>query len=156
MKRSFCKLLILSNFLVFMTGHALFSSNIDSLKALTEAASPEKKVKLFIQLSEEYYSDSLSLSMEYAREALNIAEQINDRKAESDALCQIGNVYYYLYKPEKALEIFSECLDIKQKINDEKGLSKVLNYIGVVYYDMPNYDSAKKYFTHSYDIAKES
>ncbi len=156
MKRSFCKLLILSNFLVFMTGHALFSSNIDSLKALTEAASPEKKVKLFIQLSEEYSSDSLSLSMEYAREALNIAEQINDRKAESDALCQIGNVYYYLYKPEKALEIFSECLDIKQKINDEKGLSKVLNYIGVVYYDMPNYDSAKKYFTHSYDIAKES
>ncbi len=150
------KHLILSVFFVFLSNHILFSANVDSLKALIGTASSEKKVSLYIQLSEEYSSDSLALSMEYAREALDIAKQTKDRKAESDALCQIGNVHYYLYKPEKALEVFRECLELKQQINDVEGLPQVLNYIGVVYYHMPEYDSAKKYFTRSYNIAEES
>ncbi|MFC3561135.1 tetratricopeptide repeat protein [Pedobacter jamesrossensis] len=60
-------------------------------------------------------------------------------------LCDIGVLYYYIKKPDKAMKNYSLALNIYRKQDELKGQSTVFGHIGQLYEKRQQYDSAFYY-----------
>lgn len=83
--------------------------------------------------------------------ALEISREINDERAESTILTNLGNAYMHLSKPYKALEYLWQSKSIKSPQGNYASLAVLHHNIGDLYVGLENYDSATFYLNRALD-----
>ena len=79
-------------------------------------------------------------------EALAIHKEIGNRKDAGADLAEIGIVYSYLGRYEKALGFFDEAMAIHKEIGARNGVGGDLAEIGIVYSNLGQYEKALELF----------
>ncbi|WP_425638062.1 tetratricopeptide repeat-containing sensor histidine kinase [Algoriphagus yeomjeoni] len=77
------------------------------------------------------YESSLSTHLE----ALGIRETLQDTTGIIESTMNLGNIYYRLHEPEKAVVQYQKSLTLAQLINHERAMSLLYNNIGSFYLD---------------------
>lgn len=87
-----------------------------------------------------YYERSLNI---YKR-ALNISDDVGDRKKKANIMNNIGSVYKAMADHNQALGWYTRALKESYFISDRKGIAICLNNIGTVYHIMGQHEIALK------------
>jgi len=137
---------------------AVFSNNLDSLKAQLEAyQSPCEqpciqdtlKVDLLISTGFELETTSPYTAVMYYQQAQKLAGEIGDKKWESKAWSYIGIVSWMNGKYDKAIECHVEALELREALGDPLLQAYSLNNIGLVHFYMGNFIEAEKVYRAS-------
>jgi tetratricopeptide (TPR) repeat protein len=72
-------------------------------------------------------------AIESQEKALQIAQQIGDRRAEINSLCGLGICYWYLGETNEAIGYYQKALKVAQVINDKLSESWTLSLLGNAY-----------------------
>ena len=122
---------------------------------LKQAKNDKEKVGILLDFSKRINYSYPNLSYKYAKEALQLAEQINYPEGRSEAFRRMGIYYIYYADYPLALEYLSRALKIAESINNKSLISKCLMNLGLIYYDNKDFNPALNYFAKALRIAKE-
>jgi tetratricopeptide (TPR) repeat protein len=146
--------------LVFILSHqAPFcqeKAKIDSLALQLKAAkSDSAKVFINIELSRNYLTSDLSKALEYAENAVELAEKAGNADMLPQSLNNMGNVCFNQGFFELALTHYYRNLEILKSQGNEKGIASALVNIGAISLNMSNFKQAKDKFTEALNTFKE-
>jgi tetratricopeptide (TPR) repeat protein len=127
---------------------------VDSLTRLLEASEGEQKVKLLNELFRATQNQDPVNAAAYARQAANLAEQVNDTRGLAAACNNLGVAYRTQGALDKALEYYLKALDGYRAIENPEGLAATQNNIGTIYSLKKDFSRAVDYFGQSYEIFK--
>ncbi|MEP6738355.1 MAG: tetratricopeptide repeat protein, partial [Chryseolinea sp.] len=142
-------------FAAFLLSSNLFGQKLDSLNAVLDTAKSERKVKTLNELFGANVSSNPIKALGYAREALNLATEINDKKGMGAAYNNLGIIYRNQGALEKALEYYLASLKIYESLDNKVGVASSKNNISTIYSIKQDYAEAMKYLEDSYNIFKE-
>lgn len=94
-------------------------------------------------------------ALQYAKEALSIADSINYDRGIAYALNNLGVVQNRIGNLDKALDYFFRSRRLHQAIDNPDGLAATLNNIGTVYSSKNDYDKSLEYFLDAYRIIEQ-
>ena len=145
------KLFLLFGFFVFFSiGFAAIRSatTIDSLRHIINSNlyADTTRLEAYLNLSWELKSVKPQESLEYANEALRLAEKINDRLKTADALSYLGVIYCQKGNFEMALDYHLEARSIYLEVGNEWGFARSNINMGIIFSDQGYYDKALDYF----------
>lgn len=138
---------------------------IDSLHLLLKTTGENTdKVNILYQLSEASNDDRDVLN--YASQALQLAEKLNYKKGIADASNNVGYAYMNLGDIPKALEFYHRSLKIQEELSVKEtdssavraskiGIANSLNNIAYVYDNQGDITKALEYFHKSLTIREE-
>jgi signal transduction histidine kinase/Tfp pilus assembly protein PilF len=128
----------------------------DSLKAiLLHAPADTTRVNLLIDLARELYrAGSFQPSLQKAKEARLLAEQLDFTKGVGSAWLVSGYAYIRKSEYDSALLEFSHAKQIFETIGYTVGLARTHNFIGQAYELQSDYDEALRNYTISVDLFK--
>ena len=156
--RLFIKLRVLLFILSFPLCSKVFPQNehiMDSLKnAVAITKYDTNKVKLLIEIGElnNNIPDTL---LYYYQKALEIAENIEEKKFMAQCLIAIGANLSNIGSNDKAMEYIEEALKISEEINDKRKITSCYVNIGVINHDQGSYDIAIEYYHKALETAKK-
>lgn len=138
--------------------------NSDSLLRVVEKTNDiEKKIEIYIQISNELVNRNLDSAMLFAEKANNTIGELEADTSVSDVYVNLGNVYRargnhalsldYYFKAKRLLEKLVE--DEPTLIELKLKLSHLYSYIGVNYFYQLKYDQALEYYEESLKILEE-
>ena len=131
-------------------------TKIDSLALQLKAAkSDSAKVFINIELSSFYLTSDLSKALEYAENAVEIAEMSGNVEMLSKSLNNIGNVCFNQGFFALALTHYYRNLEIQKEQGNEKRIASALVNIGAISLSMSNFKQAKDKFTEALNTFKE-
>jgi tetratricopeptide (TPR) repeat protein len=144
-------------YLVFLlsTGSPVLARTTDSLENVLKTAKGEQKVKTLNELFRGYLNADPVKAIGYAREALVLATDIDDRKGMAAAYNNLGVAYRNQGALEKALEYYLISLTIYDKLQNKEGIATTQNNIGTIYSLKKDYGQAMKYFEESHKAFME-
>lgn len=87
-------------------------------------------------------------SLHYSSLALDIYQQIGDKKNESDTLNNVGAVYMFQNEHQKRLEVNIKCKQLRQEAEDLEGVASSEGNIGETYMEMGDYHNATNCFNN--------
>ena len=124
-------------------------SKIDSLKGLLVEIENEDKVDVLIELSLEFFHDSLEKQQKYANQALEIAETLGYLKGKGKAFYSLS--LYFIGKRDyiNAEENIKNSLEILLVHGDSLDISNSYRICGYISIDISNYGDALNYFKKS-------
>ncbi|MFZ6009168.1 MAG: tetratricopeptide repeat-containing sensor histidine kinase [Bacteroidota bacterium] len=130
-------------------------NKIDSLENELKAELPDStRIKLLINLSQEYQYLDYSKSKKNAEEAVEIAEETQVPRHKLRAYQNLGSMYTVSGDYSTALKYDNLALQISLSDKDSATMAFDYNNIANDYHDLGEYDEAYYYFTTSYDIAR--
>lgn len=97
------------------------------------------------------YSEALKINFK----ALEIGEDIADKKGNANTCINIGTNYHRMGNYKEALRYYEIALKAMKEIGDKQGISRASVNIGNVYDRLGNYTEALKYFLTSLKIKEE-
>ncbi len=120
---------------------------IDSLNhLLVKAAADSSRVNINVALSKLYATSDLSKALNFAEDAVELAEKSGNTTLLSNSLLNIGNVYFTQGFSELALAQYIRYLGIQKTERNEKGIATALINIGAISVNMYNFEKAKDNF----------
>jgi signal transduction histidine kinase/tetratricopeptide (TPR) repeat protein len=122
----------------------------DRLKVLHKKSSILRKIGVQYRRKGEY-----EVAIDYANQALEIAQKINADKLIAKTYNNIGVVYYMRGDYQKAIESYQKALKINETNGDKLGQLRLYGNIGVIHYREKNNDLALGYFQKSLKISLE-
>jgi tetratricopeptide (TPR) repeat protein len=129
---------------------------IDSLKNVVATAKDDtNKVKLLIEIGEQYKNKITDTALYYYHEALEIAEKIEAKEFIAMSLIRLGVNIQIKGSYDKAIEYLERALKISEETGDKEKITTCYLNIGIVYHDQGSYDKAIKYYLKSLETAKE-
>lgn len=129
---------------------------VDSLMLQLKAAeSDSSKIYTNIELSRLYLTSDLSKALEYAENAVELAEKSENSEMLSKSLNNIGNVCFNQGFFELALTHYYRNLEIQKSLGNEKGIASALINIGAISLNMSNFEQAKAKFAEALKTFKE-
>lgn len=128
---------------------------VDSLRLILKDARDSEKVNLLNEISRACWSVSLELSLEYAQEALSLAESLKDLKGIADALNRLGNAEYLGVNYQDAHEYYLRSLEIRRTIGDNEGIMGSLNNLYLVNDITGHKETAVNYIQEAYELSIE-
>jgi len=148
MRHIFCLLFFL---LTFFSINGQINNSIDSLNIELKDISieKEKRVDVLNELGYKYWVVDSKKSINYGKEALELAEKLSYSNGIAMAKRVLGVAYWTLGKPKLALENLTEAQKEYKEINDEEGEANCLMNAGMVYADLEDYDKALKIYDKS-------
>ena len=151
MRMAFRALLLLCTFLI--SNHcALSQTEIDSLLIVLKTTKGDEKVNTLNNLSIAYRNRSLPHSMEYAEQAIKLAEKLNYRIGIGDGLRNKGIVFYLQNKYEDAILEYKKAFDLFKKVGNHDKLSAILNNRAIIWVIQGKYDEALEDYQKSVEI----
>ncbi|HAG17149.1 MAG TPA: hypothetical protein DCG69_11625 [Bacteroidales bacterium] len=129
---------------------------VDSLLLISESATPQAKVLLFIEISEILKSSNAALALKYSNEALALAKNLEKEDLILEALKKTGALYLYSGKMDLAKDYYNLAADLCKKQKNYAGLAENIRSVGLVYSRKGDLTKAKEYFIQSYEFAKTS
>lgn len=150
---------------LFLTGTFVFSGvlhaqqkAIDSFLTILEKhpAEDSARVDIIIKLSSFYQSINLGKAGQYATQALQLAEKLQDNRAICAAMSQLGSIYSWQRSSSKALDIYFTQRELATKMKDEHWQQDA--YLGIAYvYELENeWDKALSYTMKALPYAEKS
>lgn len=146
-------LLVFCYFLLFPC--LVSAQKIDSLKTVLDTARAERKVKTFNELFRANLQSDPVEALGYARAALNLATEIDDKKGMAAAYNNLGVVYRNQGALDKALEYYLISLRIYDSLKNKEGIATTKNNISTIYAIKKEYGQAIKYLEESYTLFVE-
>lgn len=129
---------------------------IDSLEKQLPNLKGEARFELLLNLSQEYWIEDLEISLNYAEEALQIAQEADNKIWQANAYNRLGNAYYFKEDYHKSIEYYNKSKEVSKEVNFQEGIAKSSNNIGLIYNILGDYDEAIKNFHASLDIEEKS
>ncbi len=147
------KSLLIAFFSLAASGVFAQDAKVDSLQKLLFAATVDTvKVSLLNEISACLWYADPNESVEYAEQAMLIAQQNNYQYGLLKAYNNIGVINDSRGNYGKALEYYIKSLEISRDLGDTKSTSKALNNIGVLYESLGEYKQALDYHQQSLEI----
>ncbi len=148
MKKTFIFLLLIVNILTAQ-------SQSDSLLNLLETAGNENKAVILNKLAKAQLYISPDKTEEYATQALELADEYNNKEQKILALINIGNAHLFSGDFETVSEdYFEDALKLSRELNFIEGITSSLNSIASVYMNKGQYHEALDAFSESLKILK--
>ena len=129
---------------------------IDSLLNLLDKVSGEAKVKVLNRLAYLYRVNEPDKTIEYANEALQIAESINSLKGKYESLSYLGLGHRYKGNYYEAMVFQQKALDVALKLHSTPDIIDEYNRIGIIYKNLGLYNDALEYFLKAIDILEKT
>ena len=132
---------------------------IDSLKTeLTIVKSDTAKVNILNELSEHagWRINENDTSLEYARQALDLATKANFKNGMAMSLENMGIAYSQSYDYQEALKKYSTALELYKETENKRREGLINKNIGNVYQELGDYDKAIEYLTVSEELRREA
>lgn len=125
-----------------------FNQKVDSLIEVlnTKSISDTLIFNANYQLAWELKSAEPLLAMDYAREALRIAETLQETTKIADALSYIGVIYWQMGSFEQAMNYHLDALSMYSDIDNQIGIARSNINIGIIMSDQSYYERALEYF----------
>jgi|GEM_PF-3799809 len=136
--------LILTSFFILHFAYAQNFQNteIDSLKAILDQVDASQKTGVYNQLSILYRNTNTERALHFAKEALNLAIENEDDKAQIEANINAGVVLRNFGKSDEALNYFFNALEIDSKNIYPHLTADALHKIGVTYLLVKDFENA--------------
>jgi tetratricopeptide (TPR) repeat protein len=131
------------------------AQNIDSLQHVLDTAKDEFKVKTLNELFRAHITADPVKALEYCREALNLATEINDRKGMAASNNNLGVAYRNQGALDQALRYDIAALKIYEELKSKEGIALIKNNISNIYAMKKDYGQAMRYLEESYNILVE-
>jgi tetratricopeptide (TPR) repeat protein len=93
--------------------------------------------------------------LEYYERSLPFKEKVGDEHGMATTFHDLGLMYQYRGKLDKAIEYHERSLAIVEKIGDEQGMSRVFNSLGDVYQAKGEWEQATAYYERSLAIREK-
>ncbi len=111
-------------------------------------ASTKEEVNIYNQLSKTYLYNDPQMAIKYARQALQLALQQNDKKGEAEAYNNLGMGYYFANDYEQLLESYRKSLSSYRDIGDNRSISMLSS----TYFRLKQSDKALKSYKRSLNL----
>ena len=142
-------------FLSFSYAAGQSNPHADSLERELLKKNPDTvRVSLFTSLANSYTFIDYKKSLNYAKEAVLLAEQINHNRLKLRAHRTLATVYSLGGDFSSALTNETTTLQIALALNDSTEIGLSRNNIGNIYHEMGVYDEAYFYLTRAYNVLK--
>jgi len=140
--------IVLIVFGIWATGFT--QPKIDSLEKALETARGDLKVKTLNEFFRAYHDTDPVKAIEYTRQALSLATEIDDKKGMAASYNNLGVAYRNQGALDKSLEYFLISLQIYTKLENKEGIAATKSNIGNIYSFKKDYGQAMKYFEDSH------
>lgn len=127
----------------------------DSLIAALDTAKNEQKVKTLNELFRALLRNDPVRAVAYTREAMNLANEIGDKKGLAASYNNLGIAYRNQGALDKALEYYINSLRIYEGLDNKEGIATTKNNISNIYSIKKDYGQAMKYLEESYNLFLE-
>jgi two-component system NarL family sensor kinase len=121
-------------------------NQIDSLKALLSKNDPTTVLRALNGLCWELRFSNADTARQYGWKALEMAQKMENKDAEAEALNNIGITHEAQGDYDKALEYELKALIIRRNLAEDPKTAKTLNDIGIVYDEKGDYQKALEYY----------
>jgi len=149
MKYRFTVLLLL---LAYLSAPAQ-SHETDSLKkVLQQVPADSNRVNTLIALFNAESGSGAKVRKKYAVEALDLAQKINFRRGEAEALNQLAYCSYNDGNELQSIDMIVKSLNIYQALGDNNRVAGSYNNIGLIYLSQDNTDKALYYLERAFAI----
>lgn len=108
------------------------------------------------QLMKSGLAASLRLAIPKLEGALPLWRDLGDRRGEGDTLQSIGEIYYSLREPRKALEYCEQALVVRRAEGYRYGEATVLNDLAVLYSEFGEKEKALDCYTQALQLLRET
>lgn len=125
---------------------------LDSLLTVLPKIEGKEKAPVLNRIAEIYWSVNPDKTIEYATEALQLSQKLNDERQEGLALINLCQGYLFNDLYDKALQFGLQSLEIRNKIGNDYDLAFTLRTLGWLYYDIGYFDKALHYHTETLKI----
>lgn len=126
---------------------------IESLKKeLLSTTNNMKRVDLMNKIADSYKENDPKITMQYAKEALQLAKKIQYKSAEANAYLNMANAHIItgnyplalnqLFNAQTILEALKESSDVVYNKEIKNGLARVYGSLGVIFSEQSNYAKA--------------
>jgi class 3 adenylate cyclase/tetratricopeptide (TPR) repeat protein len=149
----YCLWLVTSLFCAYTFGQ---DQSSDSLKGIIRNSGENRdKVDLLLKLGKNYLNDDPNQSIQYAKEARDLAEKIDFKEGIALSLKDIGLGYYFQGKYLETLDYWEKSLTVFYAINDSSNIARLLSNIGAVYFNNGDDSKALEYHLKSLQVAEK-
>lgn len=118
----------------------------DSLERSLATAKGDQRVKALNELFRSNFNSEPVKAIGFARQALTLATEIDDRKGMAAAYNNLGVAYKSQGALDKSLEYYLRALSIYDNIKNKDGIATTKSNIGTIYSIKKDYGQAMKYF----------
>ncbi len=138
-------------------GFGQSNSLIDSLENELSKSNPDTtQVGLLTDLADAYVFVDFQKSFEYAKQAVELANEINDFTLKIKTNRMLGLNYNLEGDYTSALKYETRCLQLAFAFNDSSNMGLSHSNIGNYYYELGEYDQAYYYLTQGYKILQRN
>ena len=121
-------------------------ARLDSLLAELPRAKPDtNRVRLLYAITSEYYYSKSSEGINYASQALALAQRMTWKKGMASAYTILGNQYLMKSNYPQALTAYLSGLKIAEELKDKNLISPLTGNVGFIYMLLTNYSQALIY-----------
>lgn len=146
-------ILILTMFLCPVKAAIYDTDSLQNVLSITHQ--PSEKIKILNLLSQAYLDEDVLKAYNYARQALVIAESVNDQSGKAKALYYIAIYSIKNQKFIEALNFLLQSQDIFEKTDDDKWYAKVCVEIAKVHKRRFEYEKSLSLLFRAMDIFKD-
>jgi len=120
---------------------------LDSLNYLLDTADNDSaRIYRLVAISQEYSSNNMPLSLEFAQKALTLAEKGKDENLLAYSLFNIARSYFNQGFLEISTRYFYRYLDIQKSINNSKGIAYALVNLGAIHLQLKQFEKSREFF----------
>ncbi len=159
MSRFICLLLIYAVITLFncsLLASEEREDHLESLKALVESEEHDTvRINAMIELSTEIRSKDPDAALQYAKNALELAQKLDLEVLQGHALNRIGIVHWQKGELGLAMDHLLEARHIFMIKNYKPGIARIMTNIGLIYSDRSHYEKALEYFFEALRLFEE-
>lgn len=127
----------------------------DSLIREMENTPESKHIAILNELASLYWTISFEKSLQYATQALEIAERLEDQRGIADSYNSIGVAYATLEIYDDAIAYLEKARDLRNAIYDRDGLVRSLNNLGIAYFNIGDNENSLSCFEEATRSSQE-
>lgn len=142
---------LLSVLFVFTIITSVAQTITDSLESQLEKVDGKQKVILLNDLYKQYLNNNPVKALSYTRQALSLAEKLNDPSGMASSFNNMGVIYKNQGNLDKALKNYIAALQIQEENKFVDALAYTYSNVGTVYSLKREYDKALEYFNKAND-----
>ncbi|MFM8739609.1 MAG: tetratricopeptide repeat protein [Cytophagales bacterium] len=131
---------------LYVLGSIAALAQTDSLEESLATIKPDTRVKALNELFRTNFNSNPVKAIGFARQALTLATEIDDRKGMAAAYNNLGVAYKGQGALDKALEYYLLALTIYNNIKNKEGIATTKSNLGTIYSIKKNYGQAMRYF----------
>jgi tetratricopeptide (TPR) repeat protein len=145
----------LSALLLFASAFSSLAQRSDSLTSALDTLRNERRVKALNELAGTYVDSDPVVAFGFAREALNLATEINDGRGKAAAYNNLGVLYKSQGALDKSLDYYMTALHIYDSLHYTMGIATIKNNMATIYSLKKDHPQAMKYLEESHKLFLE-